>query len=48
MVEGDPMDLIEIDRIVLPEYDMDNQCDRVLSPGEIVDLRDNLARQQAE
>jgi integrase len=48
MVEGDPMDLIEIDRIVSPEYDMDNQCDRVLSPTEIVDLRNNLARQQAE
>jgi integrase len=48
MVEGDPMDLIEIDRIVSPEYDIDNQPDRMLSPAAIVDLRDNLARQQAE
>ncbi|WP_371767473.1 tyrosine-type recombinase/integrase [Massilia sp.] len=46
MVDGNPMDLIEIDKIVSPEYDLDNQSDRVLSPEEIVELRDVL--QQAE
>jgi integrase len=48
LVEGDPMDLIEIERIVSPEYDMDNYRDRVLSAEEIVELRDTLVRQQAE
>lgn len=47
LVEGDPMDLIEIERIVSPDYDMDNYRDRVLSAEEIVELRDTFARQQA-
>lgn len=42
MVDGNPMDLIEIDKIVSPDYDLDNQSDRVLSPEEIVELRDLL------
>jgi integrase len=46
MVDGNPMDLIEIDKIVSPDYDLDNQSDRILSPEEIVELRDLL--QQAE
>jgi integrase len=46
MVDGNPMDLIEIDKIVSPDYDLDNQSDRVLSPEEIIELRDLL--QQAE
>lgn len=48
LVEGDPMDLIEIERIVSPEYDMDNYRDRVLSADEIGELCNTLARQQAE
>lgn len=42
MIEGNPMDLIEIEKIVDPDYDMDNQSDRVLSPEEIAELRDLL------
>jgi len=44
MIDGNPMDLIEIDKIVAPDYDMDNQSDRVLSPDEIVELRDLLQK----
>lgn len=48
LAEGDPMDLIEIEKIVSPEYDMDNYRDRVLSPEEIVELGNTLARRQTE
>ncbi|WP_198116948.1 tyrosine-type recombinase/integrase [Massilia rhizosphaerae] len=42
MVDGNPMDLIEIDKIVSPDYDLTNQSDRILSQDEIVELRDLL------
>ena len=42
MIDGNPMDLIEIEKIVSPDYDMHNQSDRVLSPSEITELRDLL------
>lgn len=48
LVDGDPMDLIEIEKIVDPDYDLDNQRDRVLSPAEICELRDIFARMRAE
>lgn len=48
LIDGNPMDLIEIDKIVAPEYDLDNQRDRILSPSEIVELRDIFARLRAE
>lgn len=48
MAEGNPMDLIEIDKIVDPDYDMDNQSDRVLSHAEIVELRDLLQQGEDE
>lgn len=48
LVEGDPMELIEIEKIVAPEYDMDNYRDRVLSADEIRELRVLLHRMQAE
>lgn len=48
MVDGNPMDLIEIEKIVAPDYDMDNQSDRVLSAVEIVELRDLLQRGEDE
>ncbi len=38
LVEGDPMELIEIEKIVSPEYDLDNQRDRVLAAEEIREL----------
>jgi integrase len=48
MVDGNPMDLIEIEKIVAPDYDMDNQSDRVLSEEEIVELRDRLQQGEDE
>jgi integrase len=48
LVDGDPMDLIEIERIVSPDYDLDNQRDRVLSPAEIRELQRIFDRMQAE
>jgi integrase len=38
-VNGDPMDLIEIDKIVSMDYDFHNQRDRVLTADEIRELR---------
>lgn len=38
MLEDDPMDLIEIEKIVSPGYDMSNLRDRTLSPDEIRQL----------
>lgn len=48
LVDGDPMDLIEIEKIVSPDYDLDNQRDRILSPAEIRELRDIFVRMRAE
>jgi integrase len=48
LVDGDPMDLIEIEKIVSPDYDLDNQRDRILSPAEIRELRDIFIRMRAE
>jgi len=48
MIDGNPMDLIEIEKIVSPDYDMDNQSDRVLSHAEIAELRDLLQRGEDE
>src|SRR5450830_1234845 len=44
LVNGDPMDLIEIEKIVSPTYDLNNQRDRILSPDEIRELRDIFIR----
>lgn len=38
LVNGDPMDLIEIEKIVSPDYDFNNERDRILSDDEIVEL----------
>lgn len=48
MIDGNPMDLIEIEKIVSPTYDMHNQSDRVLSPIEIAELRDLLQQGENE
>lgn len=48
LVDGNPMNLIEIEKIVSQDYDMDNQRDRVLSADEISGLRDAIDRMQAE
>lgn len=38
LIDGDPMELIEIEKIVSPEYDLSNESDRVLSADEIAEL----------
>lgn len=48
LADGNPMDLIEIEKIVATDYDLDNQSDRVLSPVEILELRDLLQRGEDE
>jgi integrase len=39
LAEGNPMDLIEIDKIVNPAYDLNNQRDRILSAEEVRELQ---------
>ncbi|HJW56907.1 MAG TPA: tyrosine-type recombinase/integrase [Burkholderiaceae bacterium] len=48
MAEGNPMALIEIKEIVSPDYDMNNQRNRILSADEIRELRDIFKRIQDE
>lgn len=48
LAEGNPMDLIEIDKIVSSDYDLNNQRDRTLSAAEICELRDIFDRMQAD
>lgn len=40
MADGNPADLLEIEKIVSPDYDMSEQRDRVLGPHELRELRD--------
>ncbi len=46
--EGNPTDLIEIERIVAADYDLSNVRTRVLSPGEIRELKAIFERTQAD
>ena len=46
LVNGNPMDLIEIEKIVSPDYDLNNQCDRILSPEELKELQQIFIRLQ--
>ena len=39
LIDGDPMELIEIEKIVSPTYDLNNQRDRILSAEEIRELQ---------
>lgn len=48
LVEGDPMELIEIEKIVSPNYDLDNFRHRVLSDAEVTELHGIFVRRQAE
>lgn len=44
LIDGNPMDLIEIEKIVSPDYDMDCERKRTLSTDEIRELRDIFER----
>jgi hypothetical protein len=48
LANGNPMDLIEIRKIVSRDYDLSNQRDRILSVEEICELRDIFDAMQAE
>jgi integrase len=48
LIEGDPMELIEIEKIVSPGYDMNNQRDRILTPDEIRQLHGIFLRMEAD
>ncbi len=48
LANGNPMDLIEIEKIVAPDYDLNNQRERVLAGEEIRELRDIFLRLRAE
>lgn len=48
LVDGDPMTLIEIEKIVSPEYDLQNQRDRILTSHEIRELHATLARMRSD
>ncbi|WP_176460859.1 site-specific integrase [Janthinobacterium sp. PC23-8] len=48
MVDGDPMELIEIEKIVSPEYDLDNRRDRILSADEIRELHATITSMHTE
>jgi integrase len=39
LADGNPMDLIEIEKIVHPEYDLNHQRDRILAHHEIYELQ---------
>jgi len=46
--DGNPMELIEIEKIVSPGFDMNNERDRILSSDEIRELRDIFDRMRTE
>lgn len=48
LADGNPMDLIEIEKIVCPDYDLRNQRDRILSAQEIHELYHILLRAETE
>ena len=48
LVDGDPMELIEIEKIVSPDYDIDDYKDRVLSHDEIRELHATITSMHTE
>ena len=48
LVDGNPMELIEIEKIVSPGFDLNNQRERTLNPDEIRQLRDIFDGMRAE
>ena len=48
LADGNPMDLIEIEKIVSPDYDMSNERHRILSSEEIRELKARFDGMQTE
>lgn len=48
LIDGNPMELIEIEKIVAPDYDMSNERDRILADAEIGELQAVFDKLQAE
>ncbi|WP_208296866.1 site-specific integrase [Massilia sp. CCM 8734] len=48
LIDGNPMELIEIEKIVAPDYDMSNERDRILADAEIAELQAVFDKLQAE
>lgn len=46
--EGNPTDLVDIEQIVSPDYDLSNERERVLSADELRELRDRFAKIENE
>lgn len=46
LIEGNPADLVQVENVVDPDYDLNNVRDRVLSDDELRELRDIFARMQ--
>lgn len=48
LAEGNPVELIEIEKIVSAEYDINNQRDRILSDEEIIELHTIFATMRSD
>jgi integrase len=48
LVDGNPMSLIEIEKIVAPSFDLNKARDRILSEVEIQELQDIFSRMHSE
>jgi integrase len=48
LTEGNPVQLIEIEKIVSPDYDISNERDRRLSPEEILELHNKFCAMRIE
>ena len=48
MIEGNPVDLLDIAQIVAPDFEIDEERDRVLSEVELKELRDIFVHMQAD
>jgi len=48
LIEGDPSKRIMIETIVDPDYDLNNECDRILTPAELCELRDIFVKMERD
>lgn len=48
MIEGNPVDLLDITTMVAPDFEVDAERDRILSESELRELRDIFTRMEAD